>query len=80
MLNPAIRSFDYSDTDHHFLPARGQPRHDPGHLIDLAPTILEVAGDLRRPAGSASAGQEPGAGAGQRRLRHACPARRNSCL
>jgi arylsulfatase len=26
------------------IPARGELRHDPGHLIDLAPTILEVAG------------------------------------
>ena len=26
------------------IAARGQLRHDPGHLIDLAPTILELAG------------------------------------
>ncbi len=26
------------------IPARGELRHNPGHLIDLAPTILEVAG------------------------------------
>jgi arylsulfatase len=26
------------------IAARGQLRHDPGHLIDLAPTILEAAG------------------------------------
>jgi arylsulfatase len=26
------------------LPSRGELRHNPGHLIDLAPTILEVAG------------------------------------
>jgi arylsulfatase len=26
------------------IPARGELRHDPGHLIDLAPTILELAG------------------------------------
>jgi arylsulfatase len=26
------------------IPGRGQLRHDPGHLIDLAPTILELAG------------------------------------
>ncbi len=26
------------------IAARGELRHDPGHLIDLAPTILEVAG------------------------------------
>jgi arylsulfatase len=26
------------------IAARGELRHDPGHLIDLAPTILEAAG------------------------------------
>jgi len=26
------------------LPARGELRHNPGHLVDLAPTILELAG------------------------------------
>jgi len=26
------------------IPARGELRHNPGHLIDLAPTILELAG------------------------------------
>ena len=26
------------------IAARGELRHDPGHLIDLAPTILEIAG------------------------------------
>ena len=26
------------------IPARGELRHDPGHLVDLAPTILELAG------------------------------------
>ena len=26
------------------IAARGELRHDPGHLIDLAPTILELAG------------------------------------
>ena len=26
------------------VPARGELRHDPGHLIDLAPTVLDLAG------------------------------------
>ncbi len=26
------------------IPARGELRHNPGHLIDLAPTLLEIAG------------------------------------
>ena len=29
------------------IAARGEIRHDPGHLIDLVPTILEVAGARR---------------------------------
>ena len=29
------------------IAARGEIRHDPSHLIDLVPTILEVAGDSR---------------------------------
>jgi arylsulfatase len=29
------------------LAARGELRHDPGHLVDLVPTILEVAGGKR---------------------------------
>jgi arylsulfatase len=37
------------------ISARGQLRHTPGHVIDLAPTILELAG---APAGS---GRDPGA-------------------
>src|SRR5437899_11250801 len=29
------------------IAARGELRHNPGHLIDLAPTILELAGSKR---------------------------------
>ena len=29
------------------IAARGELRHDPGHVIDLVPTILEVAGARR---------------------------------
>jgi sulfatase-like protein/prolyl oligopeptidase family protein len=29
------------------IPARGELRHDPGHVIDLAPTILELTGTSR---------------------------------
>jgi arylsulfatase len=41
------------------LSARGELRHHPGHVIDIAPTILEVAGAPRRP-GSAPGPPMPG--------------------
>ena len=46
------------------IAARGELRHDPGHVIDLVPTILEVAGARRfanvgGPAGSARPRHEP---------------------
>jgi arylsulfatase A-like enzyme len=33
----------------HGIAARGELRHDPGHVIDIVPTILEVAERPRRP-------------------------------
>jgi arylsulfatase len=44
------------------IAARGALRHDPGHLIDLAPTILELSG-AGRPGGSSGAAvpEPPGA-------------------
>ena len=30
------------------IAARGELRHDPGHLIDIVPTVLEIAGARRR--------------------------------
>ena len=55
------------------ISARGELRRDPGHLIDLAPTVLELAGGpwpatYDGKAGAAPARQEPRAGAGQGRL------------
>ena len=46
------------------IKAHGELRHNPGHLIDLAPTILELAGgklaaDRRRRSRPAASGQEP---------------------
>ena len=55
------------------IAARGELRHDPGHVIDLVPTILEAAGATRLDPGRRgrrrprAARQEPGAGLRQRR-------------
>ena len=49
------------------IAARGEIRHDPCHLIDLVPTILELAGARRQrvhelTSGSLTTRKEPGAG------------------
>ena len=52
------------------IAARGELRHDPGHVIDIVPTILEIAGPLRgcRTARrSRATGQEPRPGLCPRR-------------
>ena len=57
------------------IAARGELRHDPGHVIDIVPTILEVTGarlpDARDGRPIPPARQKPGAGLRpRRRVRH----------
>jgi arylsulfatase len=42
------------------IAARGALRHDPAHLIDVVPTIVEVAGGKRQELAAAAAPKAPG--------------------
>lgn len=39
------------------IPARGETRREPGHVIDIVPTLLEVAGAAQHPEAPASPGK-----------------------